>query len=170
MRRASLRPIGAKPEHEQRAKTGIAVHPQDHLLSGRRHFNHQHPLNISVRCIVQRTGNDLVVCRLGGFAAGNADHDTAGLGFMQNLGRNDFHHHREPHVFGKIGRFRCIVGQLGRQDIESIASQNAGPLQLTNRRSSLLQAGRNNRPGLGRVIGKAILGQLLTVQPAGVTV
>ena len=85
------------------APTMTSWPPVQHLL-------HLHADDVGVGVVLLRVGHDRVEAGFGVLGALDADEHAAGLGLVQDVGRDDLQHDREAHALGELGGF---VGGLG---------------------------------------------------------
>ena len=117
----------AEPEGHQLAEAAVGHRADDHLLPALEHLLHLHTDDAGVGLVLLRIGQDRVVGLGRLVGAHHTDDHAAGLGLVQDVGRDDLHHHRVAHAAGQLRSLRRAGGHafLRHRDAVGVADQLA---------------------------------------------
>ena len=93
----------AEAEGDQLAERAVGDRADDHLGAAGQHLLHLDALDLGVGLVLPGVGQNGLVGLLGVFGGFHADHDAASLGLVENVRRDDLHHHRKAHGGGELG-------------------------------------------------------------------
>ncbi len=114
--------------------------------------------------------DDLIVGLFGLFFIFDVDDHSAGIRFVEYLGRNNFLDDRETDLFCNNSGLFVAGGQPRRQNVKAVGLQNPDTFKFSN----MVPAGRKTvRNDAGRpfpVMGEFEFGELLPIQPFGVSI
>ena len=105
----------AQAEHRDRAEHRIAVNAQDALHAALQLLRHQHALDARGRCRAPGARQQQVVAVAHRGGIGDVQQHAADLRLVQDVRRQDLHHHREAEQFrGGDGFVGAVARLLGR--------------------------------------------------------
>ena len=117
----------AEAEGDQLAERAVGDGADDDLGAAGQHLLHLHAVDLGVGLVLLGVGQNGVVGLLGVFGGLDADHDAAGFGLVENVRRDDLHHHREAHGAGDLAGVGCRFRHafLRNRDAIGVADQLA---------------------------------------------
>jgi hypothetical protein len=117
----------AQAEGHQLAEAVVGDGADDHLGAALDHLLHLHADDLGVGLVLLGVGDDGVVGLGGLVGALDADDHAARFGLVQDVRRDDLHHHREAHGAGQLGGLGRAGDHafLGHRDAVGIADQLA---------------------------------------------
>jgi len=95
----------AEAERDELAERRVGDGADDHFLAAAQHLLHLHADEIRLGVVLLRVGHDRRVTLLDRGRILDADQHAAGLGLVQDLGRDDLEHDREAHFACEPHRF-----------------------------------------------------------------
>ncbi|MGY4331541.1 hypothetical protein ACVWWG_005958 [Bradyrhizobium sp. LB7.2] len=117
----------AKAEGNQLAERSVGDRPDDHFGAAGQHLLHLDALDLGIGFVLLGVAENGLVGLLGVFGRLEADDDAAGFGLVENVRRDDLHHHREAHGRGHLaslaGRLRHAL--LRHRNAVGVADQLA---------------------------------------------
>ncbi len=93
----------AEAERHQLAERAVGDGADDDLGAAGQHLLDLDALDLGVSLILLGIGEDGLVGLFRIRRGLDADHDAAGFGLVENVRRDDLHHHRETHARREIG-------------------------------------------------------------------
>ncbi len=93
----------AEAEGDQLAERAVGDGADDDLGAAGQHLLDLDALDLGVRLVLLRVGENGLVILFRIRRGLDADHDAAGLGLVENVRRDDLHHDREAHVGRELG-------------------------------------------------------------------
>ncbi len=96
----------AEAEGHELAERAVGDRTDDDFGAAQQHLLDLDAFDLGIGFILFRIRENGVVGLLGLGRGLDPDDDAAGFGFMQDVRRDDLHHHRETHAAGELGRVR----------------------------------------------------------------
>ena len=117
----------AEAERHQLAERAVGDGADDDLGAAGQHLLDLDALDLGVGLIFLGVGENGLVGLFGIGRGLDADHDAAGFGLVENVRRDDLHHHREAHAGRELGGLGGGLGHafLRNRDAVGIAHQLA---------------------------------------------
>jgi len=110
----------AEAEGNELAERTVGDGPDDDLGPARQHLLDLDTLDLGIGLVFSGIGQDGLErhFRIGGGL--DAHHDATGLGLVQDIGRDDLHHHRETHVGRELRGIGCRLGDAFLRHRDSV--------------------------------------------------
>ena len=117
----------AEPERHQLAERAVGHRTDDDFLAAQQHLLHLDAFDLGVRLVFLGVRQDRRVILFHVIGGLDAHHHAAGFGLVQNVRRDDFHHHRKTHAGRELDRLGRGFGHalLRNRDAVGVADQFA---------------------------------------------
>ena len=120
----------AKTKHEEWPENRLSIHAKYHFFSTHSHFLNQHTLYFRVGIMLFSLFNDLIKGLFYLIYALKPSHDPVGIGFVQNLWRENLHCHRARNAFSNLCCFTLSFRKLCRQYIKAVTFKQFNSIQF----------------------------------------